>query len=59
MGPRNDRVGLRGYPAFWGSSTGGDWATVPADRFSVTDRASRGFALRVSGEFVGLPPDPS
>ena len=23
---------LRGYPAFLGSSTGGDWATVPADR---------------------------
>ena len=23
---------LRGYPAILGSSTGGDWATVPADR---------------------------
>ena len=30
-GSRNDR-GLRGYLAFLGSSTGGDWATVSADR---------------------------
>ena len=30
-GSRNDR-GLRGYLAFLGSTTGGDWATVSADR---------------------------
>ena len=59
MRPRNDRVGLCGFPAFRGSSTGGDWATVPADRSPVTGWASRGLALRVRGEFVGLPPDPS
>jgi len=58
-GPRNDRVGLRGYPAIRGSSTGGDWATVPADRSPATARASRGLALRVGGEYVGLPPDPT
>ena len=29
--PRNDRTGLRGYLSFLGSSTVGDWVTVPDD----------------------------
>ena len=34
--PRNDRIGLRGYLFFRGSSTVRDWVTVPDDCSLVT-----------------------
>ena len=45
--PRNDRIGLRGYLVLLGSSTVGDWATVPDDRSPGFGGASRGRVLRV------------
>lgn len=56
-GPRDVRA-LRGCQASLGSSTGRDWATVPADRSPVSVRDSRA-RLGVGGESVGIPPDPS
>ena len=47
MEPRNDRIGLCGYLVFLGSSTVGDWATVPDDCSLVTGGASRGLVLWV------------
>ena len=45
--PRNDRIGLCGYLVFRGSSTVGDWVTVPDDCSLATGGASRGRVLRV------------
>ena len=58
-GPRNDRA-LRGHPALRESSTGGDRATpVSADRSLAIGLGWPGVSVRIGGESVGIPPDPS
>lgn len=59
-GPRERRA-LRGHPPLLVSSTGRDWATVSPDRSSVigVGLAGRALSVKVGGNYVGIPPDPS